>query len=710
MRPIDEKIVKMRLENSDFESKARQTLSTLLKLNRGVSDTPRSSGMGNAIDNIASKFTNLGIIGITALQNITNKAVDAGLRIGRALTITPVMDGFREYETKMGSIQTILANTSHKGTTLNDVTGVLDDLNHYADKTIYNFAEMTRNIGTFTAAGIDLKPAADSIKGIANLAAVSGSNSAQASTAMYQLSQAMAAGSVKLQDWNSVVNAGMGGKVFQNALIETAKVHGVNVDQMIKEEGSFRESLQRGWITTEVLTETLKKFTGELSESQLKSMGYTDKQIKDIIAMGQMATDAATKVRTITQLMDTVKEALGSGWAETWNLIIGDFEEATVLLTGINDVISGFVTKSSESRNNLVKGVKDLGGIKSAFNAIGNILKAVWSFLKPIGDGFRDIFPPITAKQITDAIKSFEQFTQELKLNESQMSNLRTFAKGLFSVLDAGLFIIKSVAKAFIGLIPKGTGGFILELAEGIGELLLSFSSGIKSISGFNTGVGKTVGFLGALYNVAKKLVGGVISSIFNVPPGALSLSNIFKEIGNSIKVVIKFIGELLTQIGLDDVVNVGFLGAMVVIIKKITGFLEDVKGQTEGAFAGLKRIFGEDGVISQMRDSLHAFSENLKADTLRKLAISMVILAGAMFIMSKIDSKDLVKSLAGIAGGITILVTAMKMMDKLKIKSNVTNIPMMIAFSSAVVILAAAMKIIATIPVSTLGPAVAAF
>ena len=287
MRPVDEKIVKMQLENADFENKAKQSLGTLLKLNKGISNVPGVSGLIGAVESISNRFSTMGIIGMTALQNITNKAINAGQRMTKALTMAPMMDGFREYELKMGSIQTILANTSHKGTTLTQVTDVLEDLNEYSDKTIYNFAEMTKNIGTFTAAGVDLKPASEAIKGIANLAAVSGSNSQQASTAMYRLSQAMAAGTVKLQDWNSVVNAGMGGKVFQNALIETAKAHGTNVDAMIKKNGSFRESLQEGWITTKVLTETLQKFTGDLTDDQLKQMGYTKEQIVEIQKMAK---------------------------------------------------------------------------------------------------------------------------------------------------------------------------------------------------------------------------------------------------------------------------------------------------------------------------------------------------------------------------------------------------------------------------------------
>lgn len=217
---------------------------------------------------------------ITALANITNSAVNAGRSIVSALTIDPIKTGFQEYETQINAVQTILANTSSKGTTLDQVNNALDELNHYADMTIYNFTEMTRNIGTFTAAGVDLDTSVSAIKGIANLAAVSGSTSQQASTVMYQLSQALAAGTVKLQDWNSVVNAGMGGQVFQDALKETARVHGIAIDDMIKDEGSFRETLQKGWLTSDILTETLSKFTGDLNEEQLRTMGYSEEQIR----------------------------------------------------------------------------------------------------------------------------------------------------------------------------------------------------------------------------------------------------------------------------------------------------------------------------------------------------------------------------------------------------------------------------------------------
>ena len=369
-KTIDERVVSMQFDNKQFESNVKTSLGTIDKLKQSLKFDGAAKGfenintasnkvnmnpLSNAVESVKVKFSALEVMAVTALANITNSAVNAGKRIVSALTIEPVKTGFQEYETQINAVQTILANTQSKGTTLDQVNAALDELNHYADKTIYNFTEMTRNIGTFTAAGVDLDTSVQAIKGIANLAAVSGSTSQQASTAMYQLSQALASGTVKLMDWNSVVNAGMGGQVFQDALKETARVHGIAIDSMIKKEGSFRETLSSGWLSSEILTETLSKFTGDLTDAQLKSMGYTEDQIVEIQKLGKTANDAATKVKTFTQLVDTLKEAAQSGWTQTWEILIGDFEEAKELWTNVSDVFSEMINNSAEARNTVLE-------------------------------------------------------------------------------------------------------------------------------------------------------------------------------------------------------------------------------------------------------------------------------------------------------------------------------------------------------------------
>lgn len=367
---IDQRVVEMRFDNKQFESNVQTSMSTISKLKQSLNFTGATkslenidssvkkvnfSGLSGAVESIQAKFSSLEVIAVTALANITNSAINAGKKIISALTIDPITTGFQEYETQINAIQTILANTQSKGTTLTDVNSALNELNKYADQTIYNFTEMTRNIGTFTAAGVDLDKSVTSIKGIANLAAVSGSNAQQASTAMYQLSQALATGKVSLMDWNSVVNAGMGGEVFQTALKRTATQMGYNVDELIKKYGSFRESLtEGGWLTAEVLTETLTQLSGAYTEADLIAQGYSESQAKQIVELANTAISAATDVKTFTQLWDTLKETAQSGWTKTWEILIGDFEESKDLLSEISDTFGDIINASSESRNALL--------------------------------------------------------------------------------------------------------------------------------------------------------------------------------------------------------------------------------------------------------------------------------------------------------------------------------------------------------------------
>ena len=424
---IDNRVVEMQFDNKNFESNVKTTLGTLDKLKQSLNLSGASKGlenvsaaakkcdlapMGSAVETVRYKFSALEVMAVTALANITNSAVNAGKRIASALTIAPIKSGLQEYETQINAVQTILANTQSKGTTIDQVNAALDELNHYADKTIYNFTEMTRNICTFTAAGVGLEDSVASIKGIANLAAVAGSNSQKASMAMYQLSQALAAGRVSLMDWNSVVNAGMGGEVFQNALIRTSELLKTGAKEAIEAEGSFRESLTKHqWLTTEVLTETLKQISGAYSEADLIAQGYTEEQAKDIVQLAKTAESAATDVKTFTQLMDTTKEALQSGWTQTWETIIGDFEEAKEVFSQLSAFFGSIIEDSAEFRNNFLSGALS-SGWKQLLNAgitdVEGYKGEVRSLAKENGDAFEKMIQDCGSfeKALPKALKS----------------------------------------------------------------------------------------------------------------------------------------------------------------------------------------------------------------------------------------------------------------------------------------------------------------
>lgn len=467
-RIVEQRVTEMVFDNKLFEQGVNQSLKTISKLKEALNMPGVSKGMevvtstaekmktglGGALESIKGNFGALEIAAGVALGNIATTAISAGTQLVKSFTLDPIIDGFREYETQLNSVQTILANTQSKGSTLDDVNSALNELNKYADLTIYNFTEMTRNIGTFTAAGVDLQTSVDSIKGIANLAAVSGSSSQQAATAMYQLSQALAAGKVQLQDWNSVVNAGMGGELFQNALMRTARNLGTGVDAALEKYGTFRESLTKGgWLTAEVLTETLKQISGAYSEADLIAKGYSESQAKEIVQLANTATDAATKVKTFTQLMDTLKEAVGSGWTQTWLLIMGDFEEAKEMWTGISDVLTGFIGKVSDARNNMLQVWKDLGGRTALLEGLKNIVTGLYNLISPFTKAMGSIIPKMTGEKLYALTEGFRKLTEFFRVSEETSKNLTTVLKFLVSPIK----LLVAAVGGLIGVMVKLT-------------------------------------------------------------------------------------------------------------------------------------------------------------------------------------------------------------------------------------------------------------
>ncbi len=722
-KEIDERVVSMSFDNKNFETNVQTSMSTLDKLKRSLNLNGAAKGLeevdaaakdvklgplSRAAEEVSLRFDAMRIMATTALVNITNSAVNAGKRIVSAFTIDPIKTGLAEYETQINAVQTILANTSSKGTTLDQVNNALDELNHYADMTIYNFTEMTRNIGTFTAAGVDLDTSVSAIKGIANLAAVSGSTSQQASTAMYQLSQALAAGKVQLMDWNSVVNAGMGGQVFQDALKETARVNGVAIDDMIEKNGSFRETLQEGWLTSEILTQTLAKFTGDLSEAQLEEMGYTKEQIKEIIKLGQTANDAATKVKTFTQLMDTLKEAAQSGWTQTWEILIGDFEEAKKLWTSVSDYFSEVLNQSAEARNNVLQAWADAGGRGLMIDSVKNVFQGLLSVIKPIKEAFREIFPPATAEQLLNITKRIKEITSGFKLGEKASENLKNTFKGLFALLDIGLTVIKSVISAVSKLFGGVTdlGGGILGITGGLGKYIVGLRDSIKESNNFGSILGKIADILKTVFSRFVEVVGYINQKL--VAPGfkwfyslLMGIWNVLKWLGSKIKSVLSSIGDGLKEAFQNgDLANATTLlsgGLFAAILLKFNKFIKGFKNPLEdlsGVLDSVKDIFGSVG------DALKAWQQELQAKTLLKIASAIAILAASILVISTIDKERLMASLGAITMLFAELMAAMAVFAK--IAGKVTGVAKasvaMVSMSISVLILAGALKTLSSI------------
>lgn len=501
--------------NTDVASKTATTSSILSRLKGIFQKADNHQGFPNSIKSIDGLNTKVAGFDVSPLSNAFAKAASSvqnslsimdialgnvlGGMIQKAMSFTGQFfrgygDGLAEYKNKLGSIQTIMTNTEWEipdsSVRMRRVSGALETLNDYADKTIYSFADMTKNIGTFTAAGVSLDKSAVAIKGISNLAAASGSDTNQASMAMYQLSQALASGRVALQDWNSVVNAGMGGKLFQDRLTQTAEKMG-HARDMTK---SFRDSLKAGWLTSEVLLETLREFSED-----------------------QSMLDAATKVKSFGQLVDTVQEAIGSGWATTWEYFLGGFEEAKSLWTSIGDIVNPFVSDDQGTyydsvlgitrslgnyRNAMLKTWKDMGGQEALFNTIKNSFEIVFGAMTKFREGFRSVIG-----DYKQAATVFYGFTKAL---ESVTNNIKNNTY-LFSTINA---IGKMVGQTFLtlGWIFSKVGQGISSVGKSAGSVLMPLRTAADAIARFMEALRSNENAHLIFYHIGK-----TIANVFNI-------------------------------------------------------------------------------------------------------------------------------------------------------------------------------------------------
>lgn len=723
MSSVDNRVVQMQFDNRGFESGVQTSLKSLDALKRGLNlDASAKSlanldragrsfslaGIADGVDALNRKFSAFGIMGITVLQNLTNSALNFAKNLTSSLTVDPIKTGLQEYETKINAIQTILTNTASKGTKLEDVNKALAELNTYADQTIYNFAEMTRNIGTFTAAGVDLKTSTASIKGIANLAAGSGSTALQASTAMYQLSQAIASGSVKLMDWNSVVNAGMGGELFQKALEKTAKGLGKGRNMAV----SFRESLQDGWLTTEVLTKTLNQFANDPA-----------------------LIKAATQVKTFTQLLDTMKESVQSGWAVSWENIIGNKDEAAKTLTAINNAFGKVAGASADARNQMLKFWKDNGGRDAFIEGITNAFKGLSSIVRPISEAFKEIFPPMTGARLVEITKNLRDLTKNFKIGEETSNNIKRSFAGLFAILDIGKQAFVAIAGGLKNLIkyflPASSG--LLSFTGSIGDMLVALDKAIRTSGIFNVAVQKIGNFLKPIADGIKKSIEVIVNTfnaLRNVDTSGLDtfaekvkarfqpftflgdiVAKSFSKIVEGVKKVAPIFYKLASIVGdslgklqsnlvtaldganfnsLFDIVNGGLFAAILLGIKKFISSLTDITNNAGGFLKSFTNIL--DGV----RGCLQAYQSNLKAKTLLTIAIAMGILSASLMALSLIDSKKLTSSLAAMSAMFIELFGSMAVfqmvMNGSGFKGLIKVTVAMIALSTAILLLSFAM------------------
>ena len=569
---IDSRIVEMRFDNSQFESNVRESMKTIDNLKssldfedsikglekikvdidasgavhglQAISDAAGDCDLSQISDSAKSvelSFSALEIVAVTALGKITSAAIDAGAKAAKAFAIQPVTDGFAEYNQQLKSTRVIVSNT---GQELSEVTRILDDLNEYADKTIYSFGDMTQAMGYFTSAlgEQSAESAAVIAKGISNWAASTGQGNEVAKRIMYQVSQGLSTGSFRLMDWKSIENTGaMAGKVYQEYFIDTAKeVYKKSTDEILVnkkgEAASFRDSLQTGWLTNEVFLKTMEKFA-------------------NINGDFQWMEDAATKILTFSDLLDTVREQLGTGWGDSWKIVFGTYEQSIKFFTGISDRISHFIDTVNKARNAILQTWSDKGGRALLFGvseedvgAVGKLLDGILELLSQVHEAFLDAFGSDfisdlllgATKAVSDFANAFERLSH-LTIVHDLIRSVLTILKSIFSIIGD----IYKIVEPFLSLALQGVEKILSALskvtetaANLIDKVAVKFSSLAEKITApFQT----ASNFIANIFGGVLDSVSGKISSMW----GFLKQFDVLGIMGN---VNTSLVGDIADQ------------------------------------------------------------------------------------------------------------------------------------------------------------------
>lgn len=394
---IDERVVEMRFDNAQFERNTRQSIKTLNALNESlklegaeksfekIEDASAKvdfDKMQSALESLNSKFSAVEVMGVTALMRITNQAMDTGEKLVKSLSIDQVTSGWNKYAQKTASVQTIMNAT---GKSITKVNSYLDKLMWYSDETSYGFTDMTQSLGQLTAAGGDIDKMIPMIMGIANATAYAGKGASEFQRVIYNLNQSYSQGYLNLMDWKSVELAGVATAELKQQIIDT----GVELGKIKKGAvtvGTFGSTLSKKWADKEVMETAFGKladFTMAIKEGV--DNGTYKNASEGIAALADQydeatvkAFKAAQEAKSFSEAIDATKDAVSSGWLETFEIIFGNYDIAKGFWTDLTDSLWDLFAAGKDSRNDLLSGAFDNGWtqmMKSGLSDVSDLLE-----------------------------------------------------------------------------------------------------------------------------------------------------------------------------------------------------------------------------------------------------------------------------------------------------------------------------------------------
>ena len=377
---VDERVVEMRFDNAQFEKNVHQTMQSLEKLNDSLRLDGAEKGfekigdasakvdfdeMQGALDDLSGKFSAVEVMGVAALSHITRQAIDTGERLVKSLSLDQVTSGWSKYAQKTASVQTIMNAT---GKSIAKVNGYLSKLMWFSDETSYSFTDMTQSLGQLTASGGDIEKVIPMIMGMANATAYAGKGASEFSRVIYNLNQSYSQGYLSLMDWKSVELAGVATAELKKQIIETGVALG-KIKEGAVTVGTFSSTLSKKWADKEVMETAFGKFA-EFSEAVKKMVdanpGMLASQAIDALAdkydeVTVKVFKAAQEAKSFSEAVDATKDAVSSGWMETFDILFGNYEEAKGFWSDLAEEFWNMFAGGAAGRNNWLKSAFDSG-------------------------------------------------------------------------------------------------------------------------------------------------------------------------------------------------------------------------------------------------------------------------------------------------------------------------------------------------------------
>lgn len=690
-------------------------------------------GLADTIDKVADKFSGLSMVGTMAMIRISQSAANAGVNMVKSLSVDNIMSGWQKLQQKANSMSTLIS----QGYDISVVEKQLEKLNWFSDETSYNFTDMIDNIAKFTATGKGLEDSVTAMQGIALWAAKSGQNAQKASAAMYQLSQALGAGYMRKEDWKSIQNASMDTAEFRKQTLEVAvamgKVKKVGTDtyqsllgnKMKFTQQQFAESLTEGqWFTSDVMMEVYKKYA-KASDQMKKAIDIMSEDHDITLTAGQMikAYDAlknntfdtflkeeeiddekaisalknmvsgfdefgistfraGQEYRTFNDTLDATKDAVSTKWMNIMETLIGNIDAQKKLWTTIGEQFYDWFAAPLDDLQELLNRWVDMGGRNSLHEALGNIGSAIGAITKPIKEAWDEIFPPMTAKRLTELTNKFKEFTASLKISGKTADAIKSIFRAFFSIIKTGLSVVKTFGKALFTLIgvfrPLGelvitAVGFLSKWVDKTAEAARNSKWLSNTV---NTVVEAIKKFANAAGNMLKKLLS--YESALNFFKG---LFNLIKNVGLAIG---KFLGGIIRNGDLNQVMKLVNSGLISAALIKLQSVFKSFKGVADNAA----------GILESVKGILESYQKDIQAKTLMKIAGAVAILVGSIWVLSSIDGASLVKGISAMGLVMAELILCFKVLtkmgeDKIYARSSLA----LISLSLSLLILGSAIK-----------------